>query len=56
MTFKDGVCPVCGGDTHGINNEPMRCELCGWVQDGAEAKQDAERIDQIFREEFPEEG
>lgn len=36
--FKDGICPHCGGDTHGINDAPMQCGECGWTerQDGNE--------------------
>ena len=29
--FKDGECPYCHYDTHAIGNEPLRCELCGWI-------------------------
>lgn len=55
MLCKDGECPVCGRDTHGIDDEPMRCFSCGWVQGEEEAKKVVERINQALGEEFPEE-
>lgn len=46
-SFKDGQCPRCGGETHAINDEPMHCDDCGWVEQkeirshsGMEAKAD----------------
>ncbi|SDN14541.1 hypothetical protein [Acetanaerobacterium elongatum] len=29
--FTDGVCPKCGGQTHGING-PAKCWACGWTE------------------------
>ena len=31
VAFRDGICPECGGFTHGNTIEPMHCEKCGWV-------------------------
>ncbi len=36
LVFKDGICPKCGRPTHGIGNDPMRCESCGWTEKGSE--------------------
>ena len=32
IVFKDGICPKCGGPTHGVNNWPMKCANCGYEQ------------------------
>ncbi len=55
MILKDGECPKCGEEAHGMNDGPMKCNHCGWVQDEEEAKCDTEKLDMLFHKELPEE-
>lgn len=53
ILFIDGQCPRCGQMCGNGGHGPLKCG-CGWVGDEGDTKEVEKKLDEIFRQEFPE--